>query len=93
MATYTIKFPNDTSVVTELVEHIPYEPSAYHWDEGIIVEVPNTENLYFISCGTGMIYRGSDEDSDQLTQLVEDAFCPEMDQFIEACRKQEEMFA
>jgi hypothetical protein len=75
-----LKFQDGTQVEWEFVEHVPYEPSAYHWDEGIIVASKTTE--YFISLGTGDVYGQSDDDSG-LNRLMEEARCPEIDKRIE----------
>lgn len=79
--TGTLKFPDGTQVEWEFVEHVPYEPSAYHHDEGIIVASTTTE--YFISVGTGDVYGQSDDDSG-LNRLLEDVQCPEIQTRIDA---------
>lgn len=89
--TYTlIDTVDDTRINCEFVEHIPYEPSAYHWDEGVIVSPVNTENLYFLSFMNGFIYEGELHDSDQLTRRVDTIRCPELEELIETQRKRDQ---
>lgn len=77
-------FADGSEIQCYTVEHIPYEPSAYHWDEGIIVASPSG-NYYFVSLGTAMVYGPSDTDEDELTRHLEDARCPEAEEFLRQC--------
>lgn len=90
MDTGTIQFADETTARWELVEAVPYEPAAYHWDQGIIVSVG--ENCYFISVGTGDVYAESDEDEGSLTRLIEGARCPEIDEEIKEFDKRMAMW-
>lgn len=90
MQTGTLRYADGSEVQWEFVEHIPYEPSAYHWDEGIIVSVGS--NMYFISLMSGNVYGASDEDEDELTRLIENAQCPEIDAQIKMERERDEQF-
>lgn len=82
--TGTLRYEDGSEIQWEFVEAIPYEPSAYQWDAGIIVQVG--DNCYFISTMTGDVYGQRDErwwdDGGSLTRLIENARCPEIDQQI-----------
>ena len=79
--TYTlITRPRGATFKVDFVEHIPYEPSAYHWDEGIIVA--RDETLYFISLSDGDIYVGADDDPDSLSKKDDSLRCIEIDAMI-----------
>jgi hypothetical protein len=84
---FHIVYQDGSQVTCDFVEHVPYEPSAYHWDDGIIVNVQGVNVLYFVSCGTGTVYTHADDDHDSLTRVVENAHCPEINKVIEAERE------
>jgi hypothetical protein len=82
----TLRFEDGTVAEWEFVEYVPYEPSAYHWDEGIIVSVMNGESdgpMYFISLMDGHVYRGESTDEESLTAKLEGVFSPEVNDDIE----------
>ena len=78
----TLRFPDGTQVEWTFVEYLPYEPSAYQTEEGIIVASTTTE--YFISLDTGDVYGQGDGENDGLTRLLEDVRCPEIQTRIDA---------
>ena len=79
--TGTLKFPDGTQVEWTFVEYLPYEPSAYQTEAGIIVASTTTE--YFISVDTGDVYGQADE-GESLTRLLEGVQCPEIQTRIDA---------
>ena len=61
LPTGTIVFQDGTLVTWTFEEYVPYEPSAYQTDEGIIVWVPTCAddeekgNSYYISLSDGSV--------------------------------------
>ena len=77
----TLKFADGSMLNWEAEEFLPYEPSANHHDEGLIVSTDGSDDLYFISTMNGLVYAQADEPHDEiegLTRLVEDAYSPEI---------------
>ena len=91
MKSGTLKFQDGSEAQWELVETVPYDPSCYSYDEGIIVavqgRVESVSDVYFISLGDGNVYCSDNgrawDDGGSLTQYVEGAYCPEIKAGIE----------
>jgi len=86
----TIHFTDGTLVHWHVEEYLPYEPQARHFDEGFIVSNDADEmTVYFISGISGLVYGPSDEDADEISQVIEGAYSPEMNARIEQAMKWE----
>ena len=83
----TIHYPDGTIARWDFVEHVPYDPSCYQNDEGIVVFVRSFHgsangNEYYISFTDASVWRMGDDETPEPVQ-IEGAFSPEIKKDID----------